>query len=387
MNISALTKRDSMLSLARTNTNLIGQWWWTVDRWALAALMLLILLGILLVMAASPAVADQHHWSSFHFIKKHIIFLLPTLMLLIGLSLLSLKEIKWVSLGVLGISLVCLMLTLFMGVEIKGATRWLELGSISLQPSEFVKPSFAVVCAWLFSKQQTESSFPGNLISICLYLFVVTFLLFQPDLGMTALVTIMWFSQFFLAGLPLHWILPVGGCGVGGLFGAYFLFPHVTRRVDHFLNPECGDKFGDRYQVNQALEAFMNGGFMGQGPGEGTVKKYLPDAHADFIFAVAGEEFGMIFCILLVGIFVFILLRAFYRLFDESNLFVVLAVTGLVVQFGLQAVINMASALSLMPPKGMTLPFISYGGSSMIAQAIGMGIVLGLTRRRIGNYE
>ncbi|OJW50357.1 MAG: cell division protein FtsW [Alphaproteobacteria bacterium 41-28] len=376
-----------MLSLARTNTSLIGQWWWTVDRWVLAALMLLILFGVLLIMAASPAVADQHHWSSFHFIKKHIIFLIPTLILLMGLSLLSLQDIKWFALGIFGVSLVGLFLTLFMGTEIKGATRWFELGGISIQPSEFVKPSFAIVCAWLFSKQQTEPSFPGNLSSICLYLIVITFLLFQPDLGMTVLITAMWFSQFFLAGLPLYWILPVGGCGIGGLFAAYFLFPHVTRRVDHFLNPDCGDKFGDRYQVNQSLEAFMNGGFLGQGPGEGTVKKYLPDAHADFIFAVAGEEFGMILCLVLVCIFAFILLRTFCRLFDENNIFVVLAVTGLVVQFGLQAVINMASALSLMPTKGMTLPFISYGGSSMLAQAIGMGFVLGLTRRRIGNHE
>lgn len=376
-----------MLSLARTNTSLIGQWWWTVDRWALAALMLLILLGVLLIMAASPAVADQHHWSSFHFIKKHILFLIPTLILLIGLSLLSLQDIKWFALGIFGVSLVGLVLTLLMGTEIKGATRWLELGGISIQSSEFIKPSFAVVCAWLFSKQQSEPSFPGNLISIGLYLVVVTFLLFQPDLGMATLMTAMWFSQFFLAGLPLHWILPAGGCGIGGLFAAYFLFPHVTRRVDHFLNPDGGDKFGDRYQVNQSLEAFMNGGFLGQGPGEGTVKKYLPDAHADFIFAVAGEEFGMILCFVLVGIFAFILFRAFCRLFDENNLFVILAVTGLVVQFGSQAIINMASSLSLMPTKGMTLPFISYGGSSMLAQAIGMGLVLGLTRRRIGKYE
>ncbi|HUX80233.1 MAG TPA: putative peptidoglycan glycosyltransferase FtsW, partial [Alphaproteobacteria bacterium] len=291
------------------------------------------------------------------------------------------------ALGMFGLSILGLVSTLFLGTEIKGATRWLELGGFSIQPSEFIKPSFAVVCAWLFSKQQTESSFPGNLISIGLYLCVVAFLLLQPDLGMTALITAMWFSQFFLAGLPYHWILPAGGCGIGGLFAAYFLFPHVTRRVDHFLNPDCADKFGDRYQVNQSLEAFMNGGFLGQGPGEGTVKKYLPDAHADFIFAVAGEEFGMILCIVLVCIFAFILFRCICHLFDEKNLFVILAVTGLVVQFGLQAIINMASVLSLMPTKGMTLPFISYGGSSMIAQAIGMGLVLGLTRRRIGSHE
>lgn len=374
-----------MLSLDRTNTSLIGQWWWTVDRWTLAALMILILLGVLLILAASPAVANQHHWNSFHFIKKHIIFLIPTLIILIGVSLMPLQDMKWFCTGVLGVSLIGLAFTLLVGTEIKGASRWLEIGGVSLQPSEFVKPSFAIVCAWMFSKQQTEPSFPGRFIAIFLYLLVVSFLLLQPDLGMTGLVTIMWFSQFFLAGLPLFWILSAGGCGIAALFGAYLFFPHVTRRVDHFLSPSDGDKFGDRYQVNQSLEAFMNGGFFGQGPGEGTVKKYLPDAHADFIFAVAGEEFGMFLCLLLVCIFAFILLRSFSRLFDENNMFVVLAVTGLVVQFGFQAIINMASTLSLIPTKGMTLPFISYGGSSMMAQAMGMGLVLALTRRRIGH--
>lgn len=376
-----------MLSLARTNTSLIGQWWWTVDRWTLTALMILIFFGVLLIMAASPAVADQHHWSSFHFIKKHIIFLIPTIGILIGVSLLSLRDIRRFACVVFGVSMVGLILTVFMGTDIKGACRWLEIGGISLQPSEFVKPSFAVVCAWMFSKQHATASFPGHIIAVGLYLFVVMFLLLQPDLGMTALITLMWFSQIFLAGLPLTWIFSGVGCGVGGLVAAYFFFPHVTRRIDHFFHPEGGSKFGDQYQINQSLEAFMNGGFIGQGPGEGTVKKYLPDAHADFIFAVAGEEFGMILCLLLVCLFAFIILRSFMRLFEENNMFVFLAVTGLMTQFGLQAIINMASTLNLMPTKGMTLPFISYGGSSMMALAIGMGMVLGLTRRRIGPHE
>lgn len=376
-----------MLSLARTNTSLIGQWWWTVDRWTLAAVMVLIFFGVLLIMAASPAVAIQHHWSSFHFIKKHIMFLIPTIGILIGVSLLSLQDIRRFSYMVFGISMMGLVLTSFIGADIKGACRWLEIAGISLQPSEFVKPAFAVICARMFSKQHTRPSFPGNLIAFGLYLFVIMFLLLQPDLGMTALITLMWFSQFFLSGLPLMWIFSGAGCGIGGLFAAYVFFPHVTRRVDHFLNPEGKDKFGDHYQIHQSLEAFMNGGFIGQGPGEGTVKKYLPDAHADFIFAVAGEEFGMILCLILVCIFGFIILRSFFRIFEENNMFVFLAVTGLIVQFGLQAIINMASTLNLMPTKGMTLPFISYGGSSMIALAIGMGMVLGLTRRRIGYHE
>lgn len=376
-----------MISLARTNTSLIGQWWWTVDRWALAALMFLILMGILLVMAASPSVANHHQWSSFHFVKKHIIFLIPTIGILIGISLLSLKHIRAVAIGIFGLSLLGLFLTYFIGVEIKGACRWLNICGVSLQPSEFIKPSFAVVSALMFAKQQNDPAFPGNVISIALYLCVVSLLLLQPDLGMTVLITVLWFSQFFLAGLPLFWIFTAGICGLGGLLGAYFLFPHVSRRIDHFLHPSCSDKYGDRYQVLQSLEAFMNGGVIGQGPGEGTVKKHLPDAHSDFIFAVAGEEFGMILCIFVVCVFAFIVLRSFSRLLQETNMFIVLAVTGLIVQFGLQAVINMASTLNLMPTKGMTLPFLSYGGSSMLALALGMGMVLGLTRRRVGDLE
>lgn len=375
-----------MLSLARTNTSLIGQWWWTVDRWTLAGVMILIFFGVLLIMAASPAVADQHHWSSFHFIKKHMIFLIPTIGMLFGVSLLSLENIRRFSFIIFGLSLIGLILTAFIGTDIKGACRWLNVGGVSIQASEFIKPAFAVICAWVLSKKHADGSFPGNIIALGLYLLVVSFLLLQPDLGMTALLTLMWFSQMFLAGLPLAWIFSVVGCGLGGLVSAYFFFPHVTRRIDHFLYPEGGNKFGDHYQVNQSLEAFMNGGFVGQGPGEGTVKKYLPDAHADFIFAVAGEEFGMILCLALVCIYAFIILRSFVRLFEEHNMFVFLAVTGLIVQFGLQTLINMASTLNLIPTKGMTLPFISYGGSSMVALAIGMGMVLGLTRRRVGPH-
>lgn len=349
--------------------------------------MILIFMGILLIMAASPAVADQHKWSSFHFIKKHIIFLIPTLMILGGVSFLSVDALKRLAIGLFGVSLCGLALTYFMGVEIKGACRWLVIGGVSVQVSEFMKPAFAVVSAMLFAKQQEDSSFPGNLLSMGLCGIVLAFLLLQPDLGMSVLILSIWFAQFFLAGLPLMWILSGAACGCASLVGAYFLFSHVKRRIDHFLFPDGSDKFGDRYQITQSLDAFMNGGFIGKGPGEGTVKKYLPDAHADFIFAVAGEEFGLILCVCLVGVFTFIILRTLSRLFEEKNLFIILAVTGLMVQFGLQTIINMASTLNLMPTKGMTLPFVSYGGSSMLALALGMGMVLGLTRRRLEIHE
>src|SRR5579863_6300657 len=205
----------------------------------------------------------------------------------------------------------------------------------------------------------------------------------QPDFGMAVVVAAVWFAQFVLAGLRLYWAAAGALAGLGGLAGAYVWLPHVTSRVNRFLDPAAGEN----YQVNRSLEAFANGGLWGRGPGEGLVKDHLPDAHADFVFAVAGEEFGLIVCLVIVGVFAFIVLRGFSRLLQEGNLFVLLAATGLLIQFGLQAVINMASTLHLIPTKGMTLPFLSYGGSSMLALALGMGMLLALTRRRLGGSE
>src|SRR3546814_573654 len=196
-------------------------------------------------------------------------------------------------------------------------------------------------------------------------------LLAQPDLGMAVIVTAVWGIQFFLAGLPMILVVGLAALGAAGLVGSYFLFSHVASRIDRFLDPSSGDS----YQIDRSLEAFMNGGLWGTGPGEGTVKLYLPDAHADFIFAVAGEEFGLFWCLVLVALFAFIVLRGFFRLNDDGNLFVVLAGAGLLVQFGLPDLINMGSTLHLIPTKGMTLPFVSYGGSSLIALGIGMGMM------------
>jgi len=251
---------------------------------------------------------------------------------------------------------------------------------LSLQPSEFVKPTFAIVAAWLFSEQKLRPQFPGNLICMALFLAIMAMLIKQPDVGMAAVVAAVWFSQFFMAGLRLYWVTACALVAVAGLVGAYTYLPHVKVRVDHFLDPSAGDS----YQVNRSIEAFANGGLWGRGPGEGTVKDVLPDAHADFVFAVAGEEFGVVVCLAIVALFAFIVLRGFSRMSQEGSLFVLLATTGLLVQFGLQAVINMASTLHLIPTKGMTLPFLSYGGSSMLALGLGMGMLLALTRRRLG---
>ncbi len=377
------------MSFARTDQSAVAQWWWTVDRWTLAALAMLIGFGALLVMAASPMVAARihaggpGHVDTLFFAKRYFAVLPAAIAAMFAVSLQSPRRVRRIALAGFVASLALLAYTLVGGVEIKGARRWIALPGLSLQPSEFVKPTFAVVSAWLFARYRLRERFPGQWIAIALYALVVGLLIKQPDLGMAAVVSAVWLTQFFLAGLRLVWVALGMATGIAGLVGAYFALPHVASRIDRFLDPASGDS----YQVDRSMDAFMNGGWWGRGPGEGTVKEYLPDAHADFVFAVAGEELGLVTCLIIVALFAFIVLRGFSRLLQENNLFVVLAATGLLVQFGLQAVVNMASSLQLMPPKGMTLPFLSYGGSSLLALGLGMGMALALTRRRYGGVE
>ena len=270
--------------------------------------------------------------------------------------------------------------TFVIGTEIKGARRWIGMGPFSIQPSEFLKPAFAVVAAWLLASARTGHIAYGNMFSIAALSTLVGLLLLQPDVGMAVVISTVWATQFFLAGLPLYWAALMLIGGAGALVGAYFMLPHVTSRIDRFLDPSSGDS----YQIDRSLEAFMNGGLFGRGPGEGTVKEVLPDAHSDFVFAVAGEEFGLFICLIIVGLFAFVVLRGFARALQETDLFILLATSGLLVQFGLQAIINMGSTLRLMPTKGMTLPFVSYGGSSLIAMGLCIGFLLALGRKRVG---
>ena len=377
------------MSFARTDQSLVAQWWWTVDRWTLLALFVLIGFGSLLVMAASPAVAERihaggiDHVDTLHFVKRYFAVLPIAVATMFLVSLQSPRTVRRLALAGFLISLLLLAYTFIGGVEIKGARRWINLPGLSLQPSEFVKPTFAVVAAWMFAQYRLRQDFPGHWIAIGLYLLVVGLLIKQPDLGMAVVVSAVWFTQFFLAGLRLYWVAAGLVSGVVGLVGAYLTLPHVASRIDRFLDPASGDS----YQVDRSMEAFRNGGLWGRGPGEGTVKEYLPDAHADFVFAVAGEELGLLVCLVILALFAFIVLRGFSRLLQENNLFIVLAATGLLVQFGLQAIINMASSLHLMPTKGMTLPFLSYGGSSLLSLGLGMGMALALTRRRFSGAE
>lgn len=369
--------------LARTDNSILGQWWWTVDRWVLGAVAVLMGTGLMLSFAASPSIAQHLNLSSFYFAFRHTAYLLPSALVLIAVSLLSVKNVKRLALVIFLLGLVLTFATLFTGLEIKGARRWLSLGGVSLQPSEYLKPSLVVLSAWMFSEAHMNPQVPGRLIAFGLLLTTVALLVLQPDFGMLVLVIVVWFAQFFLAGMPLLWIGGMVVLGSGGLVMSYLLLPHVARRIDLYISPDSADRFSSQYQITQSLEAFMHGGLLGQGPGEGVIKRNLPDAHADFVFAVAGEEFGMILCVMIAGLFVFVVLRSMMRVMLQNDLFSLLAVAGLVIGFGLQAMINMASTLGLIPTKGMTLPFLSYGGSSMLALALTMGMVLALTRRRV----
>lgn len=367
-----------MLAYGRGDTSILGRWWFTLDRWSLVALLVLLGFGGVLTLAASPAVAERIGLGPFSLAHQQLLILPAACLALITASLLTPTWVR--RLGVIGLAacLVLLLLTLLFGDTFKGATRWINILGFSLQPSELLKPAFVITAAWMLAAGKEEAWFPGQTIAIGLFLLAAGLLMLQPDLGQTLLLSAVFGIQLFLAGLPIAAVAILAAGAVTAMVSAYFLFPHVRHRIDSFVDPEAGD----RYQIDRSLEAFRSGGLFGQGPGEGTVKHFLPDAHADFVFAVAGEEFGLIACAVIVLLFAFVVLRGFGQLLQQDNLFVLLAAGGLLAQFGLQALINMGSALHLIPTKGMTLPFLSYGGTSLLATAGGMGLLLALTRKR-----
>ena len=367
-----------MATFSRADTSILGRWWWTVDRLTLFSITALIFFGYVLVLAASPAVAERIHQSRDIFILKQVIFLALAGLVVVGVSMLSPRGVRRLALVGCLIALALTALTLFHGIEIKGARRWIHLPGMQIQPSEFLKPCFAVVTAWLLTDFNRGSRLPGTLAAFGGFAVILLLLQAQPDIGMLTVITAVFFAQMFVQGIKMYFV----GLGAAGMMGAagfaYVLFPHVRSRVTRFIHPGQGD----HYQVDMALQAFGNGGLLGRGPGEGRVKDLLPDAHADFVYAVAGEEFGLIVCLLILGVFGFIVLRGLLRLVQENDEFTILGAAGLLTGFGLQAFVNMASTLHLIPTKGMTLPFISYGGSSAISVALGMGMLLALTRRR-----
>jgi cell division protein FtsW len=367
---------------SRTQRSPFAEWWWTIDRLMLAAICALILAGIILLLAASTPVATKLGLDPFHFVNRQIFYLIPALAIMLGTSLLSPRQIRRLALVVFAVSMILLAGTLVFGTEIKGARRWIVLLGVNIQPSEFVKPAFVILIAWLFGESARKPEMPANTIALGLFASVVALLVLQPDFGQTMLIAMIWCALFFMAGMRVIWVAGLAGTALAGLAAAYYTVPHVAKRMKRFMDPSSGDTF----QIDNAVESFVRGGWLGQGPGEGTVKRILPDSHADFIFAVAAEEFGIVLCLVVVALFAFIVIRALTRALRADDPFSRYAASGLAMLFGMQAAINMSVNLHLIPAKGMTLPFISFGGSSMIGSALALGFCLSLLRDRPGAY-
>ncbi|WP_295851837.1 putative lipid II flippase FtsW [Tardiphaga sp.] len=364
--------------ISREERTPLSEWWWTVDRLLLAAVVALMLAGIILSLAASPPVATRIGLDPFHFFNRHVLFLVPSFIVLIGVSFLSPRQIRRSALIIFAISVVLIIATLLVGPEVKGAKRWITLLGINIQASESAKPSFVVVAAWLFAESARKPEMPATSMAVVLLLMLVSLLVLEPDFGQTMLILMVWGSLFFIAGMRMVWVFGLAATAAAGLFTAYLFVPHVAGRIKRFMDPASGDTF----QVDTAMESFANGGWFGLGPGEGIAKRSLPDSHTDFVFAVGAEEFGIFMCLALLSLFAFIVIRSLSRAYATEDLFTRFAASGLAILFGVQAAINMAVNLHLIPAKGMTLPFISYGGSSMISLAYSVGMLLALTRMR-----
>ncbi|HEX2256780.1 MAG TPA: putative lipid II flippase FtsW [Afifellaceae bacterium] len=364
--------------LSRANRSALADWWWTVDRTMLMLVLLLLGAGMVFSLAASPAVAERLGLDSSYFILRHALYAPLAGALLVAASMLTARQVRRAALALLVAGIGLMVMVLFVGAEVNGARRWLTIAGISVQPSELVKPAFIVMTAWLLTEGTRRPEIPGRLIATVLLAILVSLLAAQPDLGQAVLVVAVWGAIFFLAGLPLVIVAILGAAGLVGLYLAYVSFPHVASRIDRFLDPSSGDT----YQTDTALEAFMRGGWAGSGPGEGVMKRVLPDSHTDFIFAVVAEEFGILFCLALVALFAALLLRAMLAAFRRRHEFERVAISGLAIQIALQAFVNIGVNLHVLPAKGMTLPFISYGGSALLSAALSMGFLLALSRRR-----
>jgi cell division protein FtsW len=370
-------------AFSRADRTSIGIWWWTVDRWMLGVLAILIFIGVAMSFAASPAAAARIGIDDqFHFAVRQCVFGLGAAMIVLSTSMLGPKGIRrsafFIYLAAIGV-----MAALpFIGHSAKGAARWLLIGGFTFQPSEFMKPALIVLVSWMFAEGQKGEGVPGVSIAFFLYFVAVALLLVQPDVGQTVLITIAFGAAFWMAGVPISWIMGLGAVAVGGLMSTYFLFDHVHARVQKFLSPDQADT----HQITRAAEAIHAGGLFGRGPGEGVMKRHVPDLHTDFIYSVAAEEYGLVFSLALVTLFAFIVVRGLYKAMKLTDTFEQVAASGLFVLVGQQAFINVAVNLNMIPTKGMTLPFISYGGSSMLAMGLTLGMALALTRKRPGAY-
>ena len=365
--------------ISRAERGPFADWFRTIDRWLLGAFGALMVFGLVMALAASPAVAERLGLTTFHFVDRQALLLLPTAALMIAVSFLSPRHVRRAALILFAVSLALIVLALLFGAEVKGSRRWI----LGVQPSEFIKPAFVILAAWAFSESgRAAGGRLPRLLAIALLPLTIAPLILQPDFGQTMLIAFVWAALFFMAGLHWFWVVGIGGVGMLGAFAAFKLSPHVHERVLRFIDPESSGGMVDTFQVDTALQSILSGSWFGRGPGEGVYKRILPDAHTDFVFAVTGEEFGIVACLTLIAFFGFIVMRGLWQAGRNEDAFCRFAAAGLVIMFGVQSWINMAVNLRAIPAKGMTLPFISYGGSSLLALGIGMGFLIALTRKR-----
>ena len=367
----------------RSDRSPLGVWWWTVDRWMLGVVALLIFIGVVISFSASPAAAMRMNIGDpFHFAVRQCVFAVGATIILLTVSMLDVKGVRRAAFFIWVVAIAVMIALPFIGHNAKGATRWIEFGGFTFQPSEYMKPALIILVAWMFAEGQKGQGVPGVSIAFALYGVSVALLLIQPDVGQTVLITVAFGAAFWMAGVPMSWVMLLGAVALAGLSSTYFLFPHVQSRVDRFLSPDKADT----HQVDAAAVAQAAGGLFGRGPGEGVMKRRVPDLHTDFAASVGAEEFGLVFLLLIIALFAFVVVRGLYRSMKLTDPFEQVAAAGLFVLVGQQAIINLAVNLNMMPTKGMTLPFISYGGSSMLAMGLTLGMALALTRRRPGAY-
>ena len=351
-------------------------WWRSIDRNIFITTIILIVIGCLISFVATPSIAIKYNLEPYYFVKKHLIFTPFAFFFIFFISQFSTIGIKRFFLFIFLISIFFIFYSFFIGTEIKGSIRWTSFFGYSFQPSEFLKISFAIICAWIFSSKRQFQLINNQIFSFILYLFVSSLILFQPDFSMFVIISFIYFGQLFIRGLKWRWVIFCSLFFSFVSFIAYFLLDNIKIRIDNFLYPSTGDN----YQITKSLQAIKEGGLLGKGPGMGTVKDNLPDAHTDFIFSVIAEEFGIIGCLFIIIFFTYLIFNIYKRIKNEKYLFVILSVAGLVIQLGSQIFVNIGSTIGLIPTTGTTLPFISYGGSSMISMALNIGVILALTR-------
>ena len=378
-----MTTASNAHAFPRSDRSPLGVWWWTVDRWMLGVIGVLIAVGVVMSFSASPAAAARMNIGDpFHFAVRQCVFAGGAAFILIVTSMLDVRGTRRAAFFIWAAAIAVMIALPFIGHNAKGATRWLEFGGFTFQPSEYMKPALVILVAWMFSEGQKGQGVPGVSIAFGLYAVSIGLLLIQPDVGQTVLITIAFGAAFWMAGVPMSWVMLLGAAAAAGLSSTYFMFPHVASRVDRFLSPDRADT----HQVDAAAIAQAAGGIFGRGPGEGVMKRHVPDLHTDFIYSVGAEEYGLVFSLLLISLLGFVVIRGLYRAMKLTDPFEQVAAAALFVLVGQQAIINVAVNLNLIPTKGMTLPFISYGGSSMLAMGLTLGLALALTRRRPGAY-